>query len=230
VPRTLEPPLVGPAFETCHSVIELADGRWLYPTATWKGWHGDAPNGMKAIALVSLDRGQTWPDYLNIFDRYAEWIIHWEVSVVELADRRLLAVAWAIDERSGQTLATPYAISSDGRTFAPLRPNGLHGQTAKLLVLRDGRVLCLYRRHDQPGLWADLAEIRGDEWHSVASLPLWLGAASGMRGEANTIDELSGLKFGYPSMVQLPSSEVLAAFWCLEDAVHNIRWLRIKVD
>src|SRR5262249_57105609 len=28
---TIEPPLVGPGFEVCHRVIELADGSWLAP-------------------------------------------------------------------------------------------------------------------------------------------------------------------------------------------------------
>ncbi len=55
-PDAIDPPLVGPAFEVCHRVIELRDGRWLAPTSTWKGWDGQAPNGMKAVALVSRDQ------------------------------------------------------------------------------------------------------------------------------------------------------------------------------
>jgi hypothetical protein len=51
-----------------------------------------------------------------------------------------------------------------------------------------------------------------------------------MAGVGNTSDELSGLKFGYPSMVELPGGEVLAVFWCLEDCIHNIRWVRLKVS
>src|SRR5262249_59884791 len=30
-PVTIRTPLVGPSFEICHRVIELADGRWLAP-------------------------------------------------------------------------------------------------------------------------------------------------------------------------------------------------------
>ena len=55
--RAIDPPLVGPAFEVCHSITELRDGRWVWPCSTWMGWDGDAPNGMNAILLVSEDQG-----------------------------------------------------------------------------------------------------------------------------------------------------------------------------
>ena len=66
------PPLEGPAFEVCHSITELRDGRWVWPCSTWMGWDGDAPNGMNAILLVSEDQGRTWPTFITEFDRWAE--------------------------------------------------------------------------------------------------------------------------------------------------------------
>lgn len=228
-PRTITPPIVGPSFETCHRVIELKDGRWLWPTSTWKGWNGDAPNGMKAIALVSADRGQTWPSYVNIMDMYAKGIVAWEQSVAQLPDGRLLAVAWAFNEAKGTTEPTPYAISADGKSFSAPRLTGLHGQTAKIIALPDGRVLCLYRRHDKPGLWANLSKIEGDTWVNLEEKPVWQGAGSGMAGKGVAGDELSALRFGFPSMTLLPSGEVLALFWCMEDAIQNIRWVRVGV-
>ena len=89
-PIRIEPPLVGPAFEVCHSIVELRDGRWVWPTSTWMGWDGDAPNGMNAILLVSEDQGRTWPSYITEFDRWAEQIIHWEQHFLELRDGRWL--------------------------------------------------------------------------------------------------------------------------------------------
>ncbi len=228
-PVTITPPLVGPAFEVCHRVLELADGRWLAPTSTWKGWAGDAPGGMKAIALVSHDQGRTWPEYLTVIDQYDRGVVSWEQGLTQLADGRLLAVVWSFDERAGRSLPNRYAVSADGRSFSPPRANGLLGETAKLLTLADGRVLCLYRRLDQPGLWANLVRIDGDEWVNLAEAPVWRGPASGMRGERASGDELSALKFGFPSMVQLPGGHVLAVFWCLEECIHNIRWVRLRV-
>lgn len=120
-------------------------------------------------------------------------------------------------------------ISSDGKTFSQPQPTGLRGQTAKLLKLQDGRILCLYRRHDQPGLWACLARVEGDAFVIVEQAPLWQGAASGMLGKKPAGTELSALKFGYPSLVQRADGEVFAVFWCSEDCVLNIRWLRLRV-
>lgn len=230
-PQTIVPPLVGPAFEICHRILELRDGRWLAPTATWKGWNGDMPHGMQAIALVSHDRGATWPEWISIVNQWDQRITSWEQGLTELSDGRLLCVVWCFDEKTGKSLPNRYAISADGRKFSPPRENGLQGETAKIITLADGRLLCLYRRLDQPGLWASLVEIIGEEWRQLAEQPVWRGALSGMLGQRSSAsDELSALRFGFPSLVQLPDGDIFAVFWCVEDAVHNIRWVRLKIE
>ena len=228
-PQIIAPPLVGPAFELCHRIVEVADGRWLAPTSTWKGWNGEAPHGMQAIALVSHDRGRTWPEYLPVIDQTAAGVISWEQGLTQLPDGRLVAVVWSFDEAGGRSLPNRYAVSHDGKRFCAPRENGLLGETAKLLTLPDGRILCLYRRLDKPGLWANLVRIEGQDWINLEEAPLWQGTASGMSGARSSGDELSALKFGYPSMVQLPDGNVLAVFWCVEDCLHVIRWHRIEI-
>lgn len=228
-PVTITPPLVGPSFETCHRIIELSDGRWLAPTSTWKGWDGSAPNGMQAIALVSDDRGATWPEWISVVNQYDRGIVSWEQGLTQLGDGRLLAVVWCFDEKQGKSLPNCYAISSDGRAFGPPRENGVHGETSKLLTLADGRVLCMYRRLDKPGLWANLVRIDGDNWINVAETAVWQGPTSGLFGKQAAGDELSALKFGFPSMVQMPDGEVFAVFWCVEECLHVIRWVRIVI-
>lgn len=230
-PVPMVPPLVGPAFEICHRVIELQDGRWLAPTATWRGWNGDAPNGIQAIALVSRDRGQTWPEWITISNLSSSNVVSWEQGLTELPDGRLLAVVWCFDEKTGRSLPNRYTISADGRTFSVPRENGMQGETAKIITLRDGRVMCLYRRIDKPGLWASLVTIEGDAWRQLAEQVVWQGPVSGMLGQrSSSSDELSALKFGFPSLVQLDNGDVFAVFWCAEDSVHNIRWVRLKIS
>jgi len=138
-------------------------------------------------------------------------------------------VVWAFEEKTGRSLPNRFALSADTRTFSEPRENGLHGETAKLMTLSDGRVLCMYRRTDRPGLWANLVRIDGNDWVNVAEAPVWQGLASGMTGERTSSDELSALKFGFPSMVQLPGGDVLAVFWCLEECLHVIRWARLVI-
>lgn len=227
-PRLVRPPLTGPAFEICHGVVALRDGRWLWPTSTWKGWDGSAPNGMKAIALVSQDRGQTWPDYLEVMDGWAGGIIHFEQSLVQLCDGRLLAVAWALHEVSGRSEPVAYAISDDGRTFGPRRSSGIAGQTTKMTCLANGDVLALSRRVDAAGLWAYRAQIDGLHWVNVEETPVWQGkpldAAGSTRG-----DDLAGLKCGSPSLLGETDGTVFAAFWCQEEEMSVIRWVRLRV-
>lgn len=90
-------------------------------------------------------------------------------------------------------------------------------------------MLCLYRGNGQPGLRASVVRIHRDEWINEEEAVLWSGAASGMEGKANQGDELSALRLGYPQMTVLPGGEVFALFWCMEDAIQNIRWLRLGV-
>ena len=58
---------------------------------------------------------------------------------------------------------------------------------------------------------------------------MWQGSASRMLGERHAAIELAQLHVGFPNLLRLPDGDVLAAFWCREDCIHNIRWLRIRV-
>jgi hypothetical protein len=51
-----------------------------------------------------------------------------------------------------------------------------------------------------------------------------------MKGQRVAGDELSSLKFGFPSMVQLPGGDILAGFWCVEECLHVICWARLAVQ
>lgn len=231
-PAVITPPLKGPAWEVCHSILELPSGRWLAPTATWRGWNGESPSGEKTVLLISEDKGHTWPSYGLIFDGSQTGFIHWENSVVALATDRLLAISWVYDPKTQKNLPNEYALSGDGgTTFSAPRQVGIRGQTAKILRLSDGRILCVYRRVDQPGLWANLFALEGERLVNLEELPLWgTGLSdSGMTGRATSADELSALKFGYPAMVQLPDGQVLVAFWGLEGWCSSIRLVRLLI-
>ncbi len=238
MPQPLTPPLVGPAFELCCPIVPLRDGRWLLPTSTWPGWDGDCPNGVKMVALVSHDCGQSWPEYIDVMADPAQRIIYWESKIVELDPRksergvtRLLAVAWAYDRAAGRDLPNQYALSNDGgRVWSAPRATGLQGQTLTPLVLADGRILCVYRRMDQPGLWANLSHLAGDAWVNDEAQPLWGARSEGLTGSsANMVENFQVLRFGAPSMVGLPDGSIFVAFWCYEDCVSVIRWFKLAV-
>jgi hypothetical protein len=230
-PEPLDPPLVGPCFENCSPVRPLATGRWLLPTSTWRGWDGECPNGMKAVAFVSHDRGKSWPECVDVFDGSARGVIHWEGKIVELGDGRLAAAAWAYDERAARDLPNQYTVSSDGgRTWAPPRSTGLQGQTMTIFALSGRRILAIYRRMDTPGLWANVASLEGEEWVNEAEAPLWGAGAAGLTGaSANMARNFQVLRFGAPCLTAAPDGHLFAAIWCVEECVSNIRWFRIRV-
>ena len=231
-PEIVVPPLVGPEFEICCPIVPLRDGRWLAPTSTWRAWDGTCPNGMKAIALCSYDRGQTWPEYVDVMDGHTEHIIHWEQKIIVLEDDRLLSVAWAFNEAKGEDLPNRYALSEDGgRSFGPPRSTGLSGQTLTPVHLGGNRVLCVYRRTDRPGLWATVARVEGDRWINEAEAPIWGAPVStvGNKDADTMVEAFHVLRFGAPCALILPDGEIFVAFWCVEDCVSNIRWFRLRV-
>ena len=229
-PSPLRPPLIGPGWEVCHHVLELTNGRLLIPTATWRAWNGENPSGEQTVAFISDDDGITWPRYSVIFDGRDTLLTHWEKSVIQLGDGRLLAVAWVYDTRSSLTLSSVYAISADnGESFSQPMEIGFLAQTCKIIQIQDGRILSIYRRHDQPGLWATVVDLNGDCWTNLSSLPIWRGAESGMSGEQGGAKELLDLKFGYPNSAQAPNGDILVLFWCEEEKATNIRWTRLRI-
>lgn len=233
-PEMIKPPLAGPSFEVCAPIIPLEADRWLFPTSTWMGWDGDCPNGMKAVAFVSRDRGRTWPEYVDVMDGTAEDVIYWEQSIAALPGDRMIAVAWAHERTNDVDRPNTYAISTDrGRTFGPPRSTGLSGQTPRVIGIAHDRVLMIYRRMDKPGLWANLVSVKDGEWRNIAEKQVWGSprlARTDSEERQGMVHEFSLLKFGAPNLMRMPNGDIYMVFWCVEDCVSNIRWYRLRAS
>ncbi|MBN1346513.1 MAG: exo-alpha-sialidase [Phycisphaerae bacterium] len=230
-PAPLVPPLEGPSFELCSPITILRDGRWILPTLTWPGWSGHCPNGVKMVALVSHDRGKTWPEYWDVMNEPEGRVYFWESKIVEMTDGRLLAVAWTYDDVASKDRLNHYAVSKDsGKTWSRPAPTGLMGQTMTPLLLDDDRILCVYRRMDQPGLWANLAHLEQDLWINDDDAPLWGHNTAGLTATTEDMaHNFNVLRFGAPSLTTLPDNTVFLAFWCYEDCISVIRWFKLRV-
>ncbi|WP_145455589.1 sialidase family protein [Gimesia panareensis] len=233
-PASITPPLVGPAFEMCSPITILQDGRWLWPTSTWRGWDGELPNGNRMLALVSHDQGDSWDDYLDIMRSPNDQLIFWESKVLELPDGRLLAVAWCYDEATGTDRPNHYALSSDGgASWSAPASTQLRGQTLTPHLLEDGSLLCIYRRLDEPGLWSCHAHINEQgAWENGDLIPLWgaNSAAGTTQTSENMSENFAALKFGAPHIVRLPDGQRFVTFWCYEQNVSLIRWFKFSVS
>lgn len=231
-PQPLTPPIESPSFELCSPIVELDDGRLVLPTSTWRGWDGSAPNGMKAVAFISEDGGNSWPRSVDVMNGCNDRVLFWEQKIAEIDHDRLLAIAWAYKEDSRSDLANHIAIANK-RTLEFTAPKSipLHGQTPSLLHLGEGRVLCVYRRTDEPGLYACLAHLDSSgHWDTIAQLALWKPAmVPAASNGAVLVEHFRALKCGAPCVLKLSNHEVLVAFWCVEDCVAGIRWISLNV-
>ncbi len=232
IAQAITPAIPWRHFETCSPVIPVTATRWLAPTSLWPDWDGRCPLGAhKAVAFVSDDAGNTWPKVIDVMDGTADRTSGWEQKQVRLSDGRLMAICWRFDFRSKQNRVNGYAFSTDdGQTYGKPLDSPLHGETCTPVALPGNRVLCVYRRMDQRGLWAHLARIDDNRWLPLAHAPLWgTTVEAHQTGPGSVLGQMSTLRFGCPSVIRLAGGDILAAFWCVEDCVSNIRWFRLRV-
>ncbi len=231
-PHTLKPPMDWSAFETCSPIVPLDSQRFILPTATWKKWDGDSTPGMKAIHFLSEDAGRTWTRAVTVMDDWKQGIVHWEQKQILLPDGRILALCWAYDFKNKRSLNNRHAFSIDrGESFEPFHESPLLGETSTPIPLEDGRVVVVYRRTDEQGLWAHLCRLEGENWIPLEDVPLWGTEKAAYTSDSkNTFEHLAALKFGYPQVTQLSDGNLFIVFWCVEDCVTNIRWFRLAVE
>lgn len=229
--QVIDPPLVGPSFELCSPITCLKDGRWLIPTSTWQGWEGDCPNGIRMIALESQDQGESWPTYYDVMHEPDRKTYYWESKIVELPDNRLLSVAWVHDAEQGADRNNHYALSLDGgKSWSQPMDFNIQGQTMTPHVLKDGRVILVYRRIDSPGLWATLGNFDDTSWVHEPDIPIWGTHIQGLTGNStNMVDNFTVLRFGAPCITSIDDETLLITFWCYEDCVSVIRWYRLHI-
>lgn len=228
-PKLIKTPIEGPSFELCCPIVIISDKTWLLPTSTWKAWNGYCPSGIKAIAMISTDEGKTWKDCFVVMDAYKKGIIFWESKIIEMPDGNLLAVAWAYDLKNRRDLPDHYTISKNcGKTWSKPLSTKLHGQTLTPMVLKNGRILSVYRRMDKPGLWANISRLERNRWINESETPIWGTNLKGLTGNTkNPSTDFHVLKFGAPSMIRLNDGSIFLTFWCYENCISVIRWFKI---
>ncbi len=181
---------------------------------------------------ASHDCGANWKEIIPTFPSDSRPLMGLEQALARLSDGRLLAVCWTYDQHSGKSLLNRWSWSKDeGRHFSPPEFAPIHGETCRPLGIEGDHVVFVYRRVDQPGLWAHLASIKDDQWQPLEDILLWNGLASEQPTVGHgTIEKMSQLRFGCPALLQMRDGSVFVVFWCVEDCVSVIRWLRLEVS
>lgn len=227
----IESPFPDVSYEACSSIVVLGDGSWIWPTSTWRDWEAKSSIGMKMIALVSWDKGATWSDYMDVMDRAEEQIIFWEGKILELTDGALLSVAWAHDEKNGKDLPNQYALfDREKGVWSSPRSTGIWGQTMSVTQLENNKLLVVYRRMDQPGLWANICHTNTGQWFNEAEICLWGNQNSSLnQSSGKMVQDFNELKFGAPCITPLRDGNVFVSFWAYENLVSNIRWIKFTL-
>ncbi|MFM8494055.1 MAG: sialidase family protein [Planctomycetia bacterium] len=230
--RPVDPPFPWRTFETAGSVQAIDERRRMMPASLFTRWDGHRHPGIDSVAFVSDDGGRTWDRGVSLFDFGGEPITAYETRLLRLADGRVMAVTWCNRTDTQQVLHNHYCLSRDrGDTFQKPLASPVHGETNEAIALPGNRVLCVYRRHDKKGLWAHLAQIEGDRWVPLADRPLW-GTEMSARPDdrrGGTLENLSFLRFGSPSAIELHDGSFFVVFWCVEECQSVIRWLTLDV-
>jgi BNR repeat-like domain len=218
-------------FETCSPPVTTGD-RTLVPSSPLKSTRGEYPDIPSGVAFTSLDGGETWPEMTTVFPGGQTDPSAWEMKLTTLSDGRVLAVCWSYDPGPKKAIDNRWVVSTDGgASFDTPQSTGIHGETCTPIALEDNRVLCVYRRFDKPGLWSQLAQVGADSWTPLADQLVWGGPgyAAGRLDAGGMFENMSDLQMGLPTLIRLPGGDVLAAFWCVEHCVSNIRWYRIRI-
>ncbi len=230
-PRPIKLPVDWEYFETCSPPVTTGE-RILVPSSPLKSTSGEYPDIPSGVAFTSLDGGETWPQMSILFTGGQADPSAWELKLTTLSDGRVLAVCWSYDPGSKKTIDNRWAVSSDdGAMFGVSRDTGIHGETCTPIGLDDNHVLCVYRRFDEPGMWAQLAQVGNDSWTALTDQLVWGGPgyAGGREDSGGAFENMSDLQMGLPTLTRLLGGDVLAAFWCVEHCVSNIRWYRIRI-
>lgn len=218
-PEVLE--ISGPAIQTrSGDVLAIA-----YPMLPWDG---NRPSGHVGILLRSKDRGRTWDDRTLYFNHLQ--ISPLEARLTQLADGRIVAIVWALDEKSGQCHNNQVVVSSDdGKTWSDPIDTKIAAQASNLTALDGNRLLSIHahRQSEPTGVFVRIVDFTNNQWKVLAEAPLWDRApALQVKGFA---DMGANLKFGQPSLLRLSEREFLAYHWAIENGQGKILAHRVEL-
>ena len=216
-------------------IVELTDGDLLCPI--WGKRVFDEP--WRTGLVRSRDGGLTWGEHVTIgydsnstlptphaaFLTYHDDVMHCagfnEATIVELSDRRLLAVLR--QQGVGQTLRQLFqSLSCDGgRTWSVPQPLPLWGTSPSLHLTASGLLLLGYRNHvgNPQGLTtAGVGISLSDDFGST-----WI--------EHRLLEDPQGYQYqhefeaGYPAFLDIDRHRTLVVFYSFDPALRSKRYL-----
>jgi hypothetical protein len=206
-------------------------GCWLGPYSPYNSFNPAVAVARNQVVVVrSADQGRSWtPAAMLHFEEPASSAA--EAWCVQLADGRLLGVAWHM--HPGGDYPNPYAISrDDGGTWSQTRSTGILGQSTALAALPDGRALFIYnqRKHGEVGVWLAMARPTESDFGIEHNAPVWRAETPTQRGTSGEHADWGDFSFGEPSITPLDNDTLLVTFWCVQPSGRGIRYVKMRIN
>lgn len=225
-------PLPGAA-ELPAPLCPLRSGRWVAPYSPHNTFDPDIKVDLRHVVLmISDDQGNRWrhTSALRVEEEDSYLAEAW---VTQLDNDQLLATAWHLRLGDGDDYPNVYALSSDhGDTWSPTTDTPIHGQSAGLAPLPDGRVLMAYnqRRHGEPGVRLALAKPTDRDFGLIHDELVWSAARPSQNNSSGKSTEWTDFAFGEPGVTALPNNQALVLYWCIQPDGAGIGYVKVQLD
>jgi len=220
-------------YEISGPCLELRSGDLVAVAAPFKMPDGGNPSGQLGILLRSKDKGRTWTDDEIFFRSPGGNMTPYESRICEMQPGRLVAIVWAYDTAAGRHHPNHIALShDDGRTWSSPVDTGIWGQASNLIWVGGDRLMTIHaHRGENPGIFVRLVDFRGDVWTPLEEMVIYgAGSPAQTKSGQRMAEMFAALKFGQPSLLQLPDGEILATHWTVEEGRGKIRIHRLRLS
>jgi sialidase-1 len=219
-------------YEISGPCLELGSGDLVAVAAPFRMPDGGNPSGQLGILLRSRDKGRTWTDDEIFFRSPVGNMTPYESRICEMQPGRLVAIVWAYNTAAERHHPNHIAVShDDGRTWSSPVDTAIWGQASNLIWVGGDRLLTIHaHRGENPGIFLRLVDFRRDVWTPLEETVIYgTGSPEQTKSGQAMAEMFAALKFGQPSLLQLPDGEILAAHWTVEEGLGKIRVHRLRV-
>jgi sialidase-1 len=206
--------------------IQLSSGRIL---AACPPFHlGET--GHSGWIIYSDDNGKTWDKLSDFFNTPTGEIAAWECRLCEIDNNGVAVIFWTYDNVKKINLNNHIVFSKDGgESFGEAIDTGVKAQASNLMWLGENTLLTIHSHRESPsGLIIRKVNIANSKFEVLTELDLFQDENMGS-DSTNISKQFGSLKFGQPSLIQLPNKEILATCWCYENNQHIIKTFIVNI-
>ena len=206
--------------------IQLSSGRIL---AACPPFHlGET--GHSGWIIYSDDNGKTWDKLSDFFNTPTGEIAAWECRLCEIDNNGVAVIFWTYDNVKKINLNNHIVFSKDGgESFGEAIDTGVKAQASNLMWLEENILLTIHSHRESPsGLIIRKVNIANSKFEILTELDLFQNENMGS-DSTNISKQFGSLKFGQPSLIQLPNKEILATCWCYENNQHIIKTFIVNI-